>query len=158
MFLRSQAHKLLGEVEHKHILMKKFTILSHTADTGIKVEAKTLEELFENAALGMFSIIVDLTKVRAKEQLEIKIEAEDLKELFLNWLRELIYQYNTTYIVFKEFNIKQISEKKLNAFIRGEKIENKKDIINTEIKAVTYHEFKIEKTALGWKTQVIFDV
>ncbi|MDP2939408.1 MAG: archease [Candidatus Omnitrophota bacterium] len=138
--------------------MQKFTIISHTADTGIEVKANTLEELFENAALGMFSIIADLTQIKAKERLEIEVKAEDLNELFLNWLRELLYQFNTSYILFKEFMIRKLNDKRLIAYVWGDKIGTKKGIINTEIKAVTYHEFKLEKKDSCWKAQVIFDV
>ncbi len=138
--------------------MQKFTILSHTADIGIKVEAENLEELFQNAALGMFSIIADLSQIKPKERFEIELEAQDLNELFLDWLRELLYQFSTAYIVFNKFSIRQISEKGLKAFAWGEKIENKKGIINTEIKAVTYHQFQLEKKDSFWQAQVIFDV
>ena len=138
--------------------MKRFELLSHTADIGIKVKAKTLEELFENAAFGMFSISADLPKIKPIERIEIEIEAENLNELFLNWLRELIYQFNTTYILFKEFTIQQIGDKELKALVWGEKIENKKNIVNAEIKAVTYCDFKLEKKYSLWEAQVIFDV
>jgi SHS2 domain-containing protein len=30
--------------------------------------------------------------------------------------------------------------------------------INTEIKAATYHELKIEETKAGWLAEIIFDV
>lgn len=138
--------------------MQKFTLLSHTADIGIEVKAKTLEEIFENAALGMFSIIADINQIKPRERLEIEIVSENLSGLLFNWLRELLYQFNTTYILCKEFSIKELSEKKLSAFVWGDKIENKKNIINTEIKAITYHEFKLEKENSFWKARVIFDV
>ena len=138
--------------------MKNYELIEHTADIGIKVIAKTLEELFENAALGMFSIIADLNQIKPKEHLEIEVEAESRNELLFNWLRELLYQSSTTYIIFKEFNIQQISDKKISALAWGEKIENKKNVIKTEIKAVTYCDFKLEKKDSLWEAQVIFDV
>lgn len=138
--------------------MEKFTILSHTADIGIKVKAKTLKKLFENAALGMFSLMVDISKIKPKKSLKIKLKAENTNELFLNWLRELLYQFNTTYILFKKFTIKNLSETKLEAIAYGESVEHKKHFVTTEIKAVTYHEFKIEKKNNFWRARVIFDV
>ena len=43
---------------------KKFEILEHPSDTGLKVYAGTAEELFEICAEGMFSIICKLEKVK----------------------------------------------------------------------------------------------
>ena len=37
-----------------------YTVLSHTADTGIVAYGGTLYELFENAAYGMFDLMYDL--------------------------------------------------------------------------------------------------
>ena len=34
--------------------------MDHTADVGIRAYGASLEELFENAAAGMFSLITDL--------------------------------------------------------------------------------------------------
>ena len=38
--------------------MKRFETIEHTADTGLRVFGSTLEELFENAGLGLMTILV----------------------------------------------------------------------------------------------------
>ncbi|GAG16189.1 unnamed protein product, partial [marine sediment metagenome] len=55
--------------------MKRYEVIDHTADIGIKTYGKDLKELFVNAAYGMFDILADLKNVRAKEQLAIKLKA-----------------------------------------------------------------------------------
>ncbi|MBI4335989.1 MAG: archease, partial [Candidatus Omnitrophica bacterium] len=37
--------------------MKKYEPIEHTADIGIRAYGRSLKELFENAALGMFGEI-----------------------------------------------------------------------------------------------------
>ena len=40
------------------LLSERFEVFEHTADVGIIAYGKTLSEAFENAALGMFDIIL----------------------------------------------------------------------------------------------------
>ncbi|MBU3933351.1 MAG: archease, partial [Candidatus Omnitrophica bacterium] len=49
--------------------MKRYEIIDHTADIGLRAYGKDLKQLFTNAAYGMFDILADLKKVRAKERL-----------------------------------------------------------------------------------------
>lgn len=139
--------------------MEKYELIEHTADIGIKVKAKDLEELFKNTALAMFDIIAERrqeTGDKKQESIFIEQEAENLEELFINWLNELLFLSATKELIFSDFKINRLDENNLEAEIKGCDIKNYK--INTEIKAATYHELKLEKTASGWQAEVIFDV
>ena len=57
--------------------MKRFEELDHTADVGIRAYGRTLDELFENAAAGMFSLITDLDAVKPVGEYEVKLAAKD---------------------------------------------------------------------------------
>jgi SHS2 domain-containing protein len=138
--------------------MKRYEIIDHTADIGLRAYGKDLKQLFTNAAVGMFGILADLKNVRAKEQLAIKVEAPNTEELFLSWLGELLYQYNSKGIIFKEFSIETLSEKAVSAKVVGEKVDLKRHRLKTEIKAVTYHQLRVQKVKDAWQAEVIFDV
>lgn len=137
-------------------MTKKFEMLSHTADIGIIAYGKTQAELFENAAIGMFSLITPLEKVSEKILISVSIDAHDNEELLITFLNELLYYYSTKKVLFKRFDILKISETHLDVNISGEQISAHQ--ISNDIKAATYHNLKIEKTASGCKTQIIFDV
>ncbi len=138
--------------------MKKYEIIDHTADIGLRVYGKDLKELFKNSALGMFEIITDLKNVKPQTSLTIELGAVNREELLINWLRELLYQYNTQEILFKEFEIEKITDNRINAKARGEILNSKRHNLKMEIKAVTYHELKIEKEEEGWSSRIIFDI
>ena len=106
----------------------------------------------------MFGILADLKNVRPKESLEIKQKAPNIEELFLSWLSELLYQYNSKGIIFKEFLIDELNEHSILAQARGERVDLKRHRLKTEIKAVTYHELKVQKIKDTWQAEVIFDV
>jgi len=139
-------------------LVKNYELIEHTADVGIKVKGNDLKELFRNAAAAMFDIIAEKKEPEIKKQAEIKIKqkADDLEELFVNWLNELLSLSATEELIFSDFQINKVDKNILQALAIGEDIKNYK--VNTEIKAATYHQLKIEQTQSGWQAEVIFDV
>jgi len=137
---------------------KIYELIEHTADIGIRVKGSDLKELFKNTALSMFDIIAQKQKTESSRQKKIIIEqkADNIDELFINWLNELLSLSAIRELIFNDFNIKKLDENNLEAVAEGEDIKNYR--INTEIKAATYHELKIEKISSGWQAQIIFDV
>ena len=137
--------------------MKNYELIEHTADVGIRVKASDLKELFTKTALSMFDIIAEPKKeIGIPKKIEIKLKADNLDELFVTWLNELLSLSATKELIFSDFQIKKIDKKHLDAITSGCDIKNYR--INTEIKAATYHELKLEETKLGWQAEVIFDV
>jgi len=138
--------------------MKKYELIDHTADIGIKVRGKSVGELFENAAYAMFDLIADLNRVKKREVLEVEIEGEGMDELLADWLRELLYKFNGERHLLKDFKIEEIDQKSLKARVRGEKLDLSRHSLKMEIKAVTYYGLEIKRTSEGWQAQVIFDI
>lgn len=138
--------------------MKRYEIIEHTADIGLCAYGKNLKELFTNAAYGMFKIMADLKNVQIKETLAIKLEAPNVEELFLSWLSELLYQYNNKSIIFREFLIDKLTMNLISAQAQGEKLDLAHHRLKTEIKAVTFHQLKVQKVQDNWHGEVIFDI
>lgn len=141
--------------------MKKYTLIEHTADIGIRVKAKNLKELFKNTALAMFEIMAEKkpnteNRTPRTENVIIKQKADNLEELLVNWLNELLSLSATKELIFFKFKINKLDKNNLEAEVSGYEIKNYK--VNTEIKAATYHQLKLEKNPSGWSAEVIFDV
>lgn len=122
------------------------------------VQGKDLKSLFAHAALACFEIICEIKKVKPAKLFKFKIAAENLEELLVNFLRELIFQYSAKELLFSKFSVDKIEEKALVARAWGEKIDKKRHIFKNDLKAVTYHGLKVEKTKSGWQAEVIFDM
>jgi SHS2 domain-containing protein len=142
-------------------MSKNYELIEHTADVGIRVKGADLKELFKNAALAMFDVMAE-EKPRSEhrapstEKVVIKQSADNLEELFINWLNELLSLSATKELIFSDFKINKLDENNLQALAMGHKISDYK--VNTEIKAATYHQLKLEQTKYGWQAEVIFDV
>ncbi len=81
-----------------------------------------------------------------------------MDRLMVDWLSELLYLHDVEYLLFKEFTVGSLGEDGLEAVVKGEPFQEGVHVIKTEIKAVTYHQIKVEKEKGGWKAQVIFDL
>jgi SHS2 domain-containing protein len=89
----------------------------------------------------------------------IEIESEDLLGLFVDWLRELIYRFETEHLLLGEFRIEFSNDRRqLRADCRGERADWSRHLPDNELKAVTYHGLKVEQTPDGWEAEVIFDI
>lgn len=140
--------------------MKGYRLIEHTADIGIKIGAANLKCLFKSSALAMFDIIAQkknpAPKAPALKIIKIKQSADDLKELYVNWLNELLSLSSARGLIFSAFRINKLDGNNLEAEVSGKSMTNYK--VNTEIKAATYHQLRLEQTKKGWLAEVIFDV
>jgi SHS2 domain-containing protein len=137
--------------------MKTFELLEHTADIGIVAYGANLKQAFSHAAEGLFSLIIDLDTVREKSVRPVKVSATDIELLLASWLNELIYIFDTEYLVFKRFEITEITGEQLTAKCYGEKVNRRRHELKRNVKAATYHKLRVEKDN-GYRVQVLFDV
>ena len=133
-------------------------MLEHTADAGIIARGGTLNELFANAALGMFSLMVDLGGVREREQRQIELTARDVQGLLVNWLSELLFYVDAEEMLFSRFEIDELSDTRLRARAWGERIDRDRHELHFGIKAVTRHMLEVVKESGRYRATVLFDI
>ncbi|MGB9612816.1 MAG: archease [Candidatus Margulisiibacteriota bacterium] len=138
----------------KNMADLRFKPIEHPSDVGIIAYGKNLKEIFENAAYGMFSLMADLDKVEPKQSLKIKVEAEDQESLLVNWLNELIFNEDAKKMIFKDFKITKLTDRELEAEVRGEKINLDVHDLYRPVKAATYNQLEIRENC----AKIIFDV
>jgi len=102
--------------------------------------------------------MVPLEQFKPSDALDVLLEAPDAEELLWKWLRELHYLFSTQKFVCRRFEFKGLSEKMVWATCWGGYFDPKKHASEREVKAVTHHEFKVEKDKDGWRAEVIFDI
>ena len=140
--------------------MLHYKFFDHTADIGVEISGRTKKELFANAASALFDVMIESEtgEKSAKQLKKITVEGADVEDLIINFLRELLYLFNSETFITGSCEIIKFTNKELQALLTGESFNNKKHSIKTEIKAVTYSGAKIEKLKDGWKARIIFDV
>ncbi len=135
-----------------------YEILDHTADACIRVYGKSFDELLENAACAMMELITDREKINPSQEIEIEVRGETKEELLVHWLQEILFLHEVKKMVFKDFRLNLISETHAKGKVIGEKIDIDKHELSFDIKAVTYHNLKIEPINDKLKVDIVFDV
>lgn len=137
---------------------ERFEVLEHTADKGIKAYGSTFEELCENAAYGMFSLMADLEKYKPVLSRTVEVTASELEELLRAWLGELLYQFEVDEILFVKFKVNEVKDGRLIGVAQGLPFDHQVEWLGATIKAVTHHGLYARQTNGRWEAQVIFDV
>ncbi len=140
--------------------MKRFEFVDiTTADVAFVAYGKDLNELFGNAALAMFEVMINTKQVKSTVSRKVEVNGNDLQSLMFSWLNELLVYVDSESLVFSEFKI-DVDEKKikLKAECKGEKIDRKRHETRTIVKSATMHKMEIKKEKNVWKTQVILDI
>ncbi len=140
-----------------------YRLLDHTADVAFEAFGSTLDELFENATRAFYDAFVMVEKVTAEMEKKVEISDFEVDFLLYKWLNEILFLFDTEFFAAKNVNVSIKKEKKeylLEANLLGGKI--RPEIIKTEPKAITMHNFKVEKRKEGdkelWYTYVVIDI
>lgn len=135
-----------------------YEVFEHTADLGLRIVAADLESLYRDAARGLFSLIVtNLDDVQSVEEVSFAIPGHERDLLLFDWLSELLYTFETRRLLFAEFTV-GLNDAGLQATARGESLDASRHMLANEVKAVTYHGLKVEKTDCGWCAELIVDI
>ncbi len=139
--------------------MVAFRILDHSSDIGLELTAPTLPELFQQAALGFYSVLlVNPDSVRNRLSREFELRGDDREELLVDWLAELNYRFSVDGELYSQFEL-TVADTRLQAHLRGERFDMKRHACAREIKAITYHQLSLKPAATGgWTARVIFDI
>jgi SHS2 domain-containing protein len=137
---------------------ERYEPLEHTADAGIVARGHDLTELFANAAEGLFASMVVLDGVEEREQREIMVNAKDVETLLVHWLTELLYYVDAEEMLFRRFEVDEITETHLRAHGFGEKIDRSRHDFHFGVKAITRHMLAVREADEGYEATVLFDI
>jgi SHS2 domain-containing protein len=126
--------------------MKSYEYFEATADIGLKAYGNDIEEAFENAGLAIFNIISDTSGIEPVNEITFEVTSEDEVSLLYDYLEELLFFHEVEFMLFSEFHVEIDEDFRLKAAIRGEAIDWDRHERKTEIKAITFHEMKVEKS------------
>ena len=125
--------------------MLKYETFEHTADLGLYIYGRDLEDLFEAASEALIAQVTDPKGIKKLEERKIELEASSPDELLRIWMSELLYLYHGEGWLTAGVSFEVLNEKALAALVRGEPADYERHEITGEVKAVTWHRLKVEK-------------
>lgn len=137
---------------------KRYRILNRSSDLVVKVSGKTQAELFANSAFALFDLITDIEKVQMQDRLPLEVEGVNGDDLMVNWMRELLYLFQVSGYLLKEFQVHETKENYVRGEVIGEKFDPDRHEIQRDIRSVVTHQCRMEKTGDQWTAQVMFEL
>jgi SHS2 domain-containing protein len=136
----------------------KYRLTRRQSELAVRVTGNTQVDLFANSAFALFDVMADVDKIEVKERINLEVEGTDRDDLMVNWMRELLYLYQGSGYLLREFNIREVKDTVVKAEVCGEKIDPDRHEVKQEIGAVAFHKSRMEKTGNQWTAQVIFEL
>jgi len=133
-----------------------------TADIAFEATGRDLSELFTSAADATMNVMIenlDAIEPRDTRRIELKNDAIDM--LLFDFLQELIYFKDAERLLLRvrEMHVKEEDGIHfLTATTAGEPLDPARHQQRADVKAVTLHNFRVEKAEGGWKAAVILDI
>ncbi len=133
-----------------------YYFLEHPADLRLRVEGKSLGELFGDALAGLATAMKPARKTDGQDvKRQITVEAADVTALLVDFLNEALARMNADKETYASVTFHRLDERTLEAELSGYKIKR----FGNDVKAATYHGAEVKKDERGiWRTDIIFDI
>jgi SHS2 domain-containing protein len=133
-----------------------------TADIAFEATGRDLAELFRDAADATTNVMVDnIDAIQPRETRQIELSNDKLDMLLFDLLQELIFLKDAERLLLRirEVQIDNRDEMYLlKATAEGETLDVERHHQRADVKAVTLHDFAVERTDGGWKARVLLDI
>ncbi len=135
-----------------------YEFFSHTADLGLRVRAATLDELFADAARGLVRMLVaNPEAVECVDERTFSLQSDNIEYLLFDWLSELLYLFETSAWLPGQVAV-SVQANRLEATCRGEAVDRDRHNLEHEVKAITYHNLRVEQENGAWIAELIVDI
>ena len=133
-----------------------------TADIAFEATGCDLPELFRDAADATTNVMIDnIEAIQPRETRHIELSNDKLDMLLFDLLQELIFLKDAERLLLRIREV-LIHEKDeiffLKAATEGEPVDAQRHHQRADVKAVTLHDFSVERTEGGWKARVLLDI
>ncbi len=130
-----------------------FKFLRHTADAKIYVESNSIEGIFKDSLEAINKFLGPKIKKGSKiKKIEITLPQSKFPDILIDFLSEVLLKIYIEKAIFK------IKEIKFNYFLKANLEGREFESLKKEIKAVTYHQAKLEKIGNKYIAEFIVDI
>ncbi len=146
--------------------MQIFKEIEHKADIGIEIYGNSINQLFAHALIGFYCVLLDVKNLtllpKSDSEYLMSLTENSAEILLVTFLNELNYLFLVKKVIlFPVKNLEIDQTMRINLNLKASEISNiSNELLEnaTEIKAVTYHQLKIEKIDGRFIARIIFDV
>jgi SHS2 domain-containing protein len=129
--------------------------LDHTADLAVELWAPDEPALLVEGARALVELLTDGARVHATAERAVELSALDPEDRLVRWLGEVLYLATVEGFLVGDATL-ELPASGLHGTVRGQ--PDAAELVRTEIKAVTYHDLRLERGPAGVRARVVFDV
>ncbi len=139
-----------------------YQFIEHMADIAVEIVSESIEKLFSDACMAWNEAVLSNKNPQFIDSKKFIFTAQSNEELLVELLSELNYQLFVKRWVFT--SVKNILLEKhednfhLVVEIFGQPLNEIDHEIKVEVKAVTFHQMKIERIYNNYTTIIVFDI
>jgi SHS2 domain-containing protein len=133
-----------------------------TADIAFEATGRDLPELFSDAVDATTNVMIDnIEAIQPRQTRQIELSNDKLDMLLFDLLQELIFLKDAERLLLRPREM-QIAKRDEIYFVKataeGEPLDTERHHQRADVKAVTLHDFSVERTDSGWKARVLLDI
>lgn len=137
--------------------MVQFETFEHEADIGIRGFGNSIKEAFENAAVALYSVMVNIDAVNPREKRTLTVSAPDRELLLVEWLNALLAISDIEHMIFSKFDV-MLSGTTLTGVAWGETLDRDRHEPHVEVKGATYYLLSVREQDGKYIAQCVVDV
>ncbi|XP_071377804.1 protein archease isoform X2 [Centroberyx affinis] len=136
----------LDLTEEQEAVKAKYPPINKKYECEIHSWGNSLEEAFEQCAMGMFGYMTDTETVEPTDTVDVESEGEDMESLLFHFLDDWLFKFSAD-LFFVPREVKVLHIDRVRFRIRsigwGEEFRLAKHPQGTEVKAITYSAMQI---------------
>ena len=143
--------------------MFRFTEDDTLADMAFEAEGRDLAELLAAAARAVTATMVrNPDAIEPRQRRTLAVEAADPERLLHKFLEEIVYYKDAEQLLLGRFDVRVAEAPggrlRAEGTAEGEPLDAARHQQVVDVKAVTWHRFKVERAPPGWRAFVILDI
>ena len=132
-------------------------------DLAFEATGDSPSELFAAAALAVMETMADPLSVERNWTREFRFSEQDIADLLFEWLNAIVFIKDTEGVVFHDVRatVSRDSEKNLwhlDAALIGDRVDATRQVLRTDVKAVTKHLYEVGQHEGSWYAHVVLDL
>jgi len=129
----------------------------HAGELALRLEAPTLPELFEEAGRALAATMRGRgIRGAPRVALKVAVEAPDRETLLVEWLNELVFRAEVEHVLFSDFDVEQLSDRRLVATVGGRRLGPGR--LRNPVKAATLHGLSLAEEGGRVAATLVLDV
>jgi SHS2 domain-containing protein len=136
-----------------------YRFLAHTADLRVGVSGAGLAAIYQSAADLVRETLVGDSAVAAGEERRFAVAGADDAERFFRFVRELLYLYDSEgFLPARVRAAPGAGGAGGEATVAGERFDPARHAAERQVKALTRHGYRFERTPAGYEAELLFDL